>query len=119
MALAAVIPPEFQGVALYAGIAVILAIIGWGPAGPPRCAARCCSSARWSTWWALGASPARVIGKYIVPNASSHIIVMATLYVPEYLLVSPCSPSTSWATPSATPSKPATRNRAGVAFRAP
>ena len=31
--------------------------------------------------------PARVIGKYIVPNASSHIIVMATLYVPEYLLV--------------------------------
>ena len=30
MALAAVIPPEFQGVALYAGMAVILAIIGWG-----------------------------------------------------------------------------------------
>ena len=36
---------------------------------------------------ALGSSAARVIGKYIVPNASSHIIVMATLYVPEYLLV--------------------------------
>ena len=36
---------------------------------------------------ALGASAARVIGRYIVPNASSHIIVMATLYVPEYLLV--------------------------------
>ena len=36
---------------------------------------------------ALGASAARVIGKYIVPNASSHIIFMATLYVPEYLLV--------------------------------
>ena len=35
----------------------------------------------------LGASPARVIGKYIVPNASSLMIVMATLYVPEYLLV--------------------------------
>ena len=30
MARAAVIPPEFQGVALYAGMAVILAIIGWG-----------------------------------------------------------------------------------------
>ena len=89
MALAAVIPPEFQGVALYAGMAVILAIIGWG---------RLARQVRGKVLQlrqmeyvvgarALGASPWRVIGKYIVPNASSHIIVMATLYVPEYLLV--------------------------------
>ena len=89
MALAAVIPPEFQGVALYAGMAVILAIIGWG---------RLARQVRGKVLQlrqmeyvvgarALGASAARVIGRYIVPNASSHIIVMATLYVPEYLLV--------------------------------
>ena len=89
MALAAVIPPEYQGVALYAVMAVILAIIGWG---------RLARQVRGKVLQlrqmeyvvgarALGASPWRVIGKYIVPNASSHIIVMATLYVPEYLLV--------------------------------
>ena len=75
--------------ALYAGMAVILAIIGWG---------RLARQVRGKVLQlrqmeyvvgarALSASPARVIGKYIVPNASSHIIVMATLYVPEYLLV--------------------------------
>lgn len=88
MALAAAVPPTWSPIAVYFGITVILAFIGWtGLAREIRgkvltlreedyvMAARC-----------LGASDRRLMLRHLLPGCSSHIIVVATLAIPSMIL---------------------------------
>lgn len=88
MALAATLPAELDPFARYLGITVILALVGW--AGLARqirgkslalkeeeyiLAALASGSGTWS-----------VLVRHLVPNCFSHIIVVATLGIPGYIL---------------------------------
>jgi peptide/nickel transport system permease protein len=88
LALAATLPPEMDPFARYMGITIVLAIVGW--AGLARqirgktlalkeedfvMAARASGSSTWT-----------ILTRHLVPNCFSHIIVVATLSIPGYIL---------------------------------
>ncbi len=107
MALSAVLPADWPSHLVFMGIVTVLALIGWG--GLAReirgktlslreadfvLAARVC-----------GAGDARIIFRHLLPSMISHIIVIATLAIPIFILgestlsflglgIKP--PSTSW-----------------------
>jgi peptide/nickel transport system permease protein len=78
-----------QGAATYAAMAGILAIIGWGQlARQVRGRVLQLRSAEYVlAAQALGASPWRIIVRHLVPNLVSIIVVVASVSIPEYLLV--------------------------------
>jgi peptide/nickel transport system permease protein len=88
MALAATLPAEIDPVQRYLGITVVLALVGW--AGLARqirgkslaikeeefiMAAQASGSSTWS-----------ILVRHLIPNSFSHIIVVATLGIPGYIL---------------------------------
>ncbi len=88
MALAATLPAELDPFVRYLGITVVLALVGW--AGLARqirgkslalkeeefvMAARASGSSTWS-----------ILVRHLIPNSFSHIIVVATLSIPGYIL---------------------------------
>ncbi|QMV02911.1 ABC transporter permease subunit [Devosia sp. D6-9] len=89
MALAAVIPLGSQGAATYAAMAAILAVIGWGQlARQIRGRVLQLRSAEYVlAAQALGGSSWRIITRHLVPNLISVIVVVASVSIPEYLLV--------------------------------
>ncbi len=90
-ALAAALPPisaTFTGVHRYFLITVILSLIGWtGLARQLRAKVMAYRSADFvQAALAAGASDARIIFVYMMPNAASHIIVVAALAIPGMIL---------------------------------
>lgn len=88
MALAAAIPPTWPPEWVYAGIVVVLAFINW--TGLAREVRGLVLSLKQRDYVhaaeASGASTARIVGRHMIPNMSSHIIVTATLAVPGTIL---------------------------------
>ena len=88
MALSAILPVTWSPVAVYLGITVILALLDWpGLARAVRSKLLAlreedfCLAAQ-----LMGASPARVIFRHLLPSFSSHLIASATLSIPGMIL---------------------------------
>jgi peptide/nickel transport system permease protein len=88
MALSAALPVSWSPVLVYFGITVILGLLDWpGLARAVRSKLLAlreedyCTAAR-----LMGASPARIIGRHLLPNFMSHLIASATLSIPSMIL---------------------------------
>lgn len=88
MALSAALPVTWNPIYIYFGITVILGLIDWtGLARAVR--ARVLSLREEDFAMAarlMGASPARIIGRHLVPSFMSHLIASATLSIPSMIL---------------------------------
>ena len=107
IALRAVFPIDLPSQQVYLGIVAILAFIGW--AGLARVIRGLVLSIKRNEFVlaaeALGMSRLRIIGRHILPNTMSFVIVAATVSVPGYILgevvlsflgVGVQEPSASW-----------------------
>jgi len=88
MALSAVLPVTWSPVLIYFGITGILALLDWtGLARAVRSKLLAlreedyCTAAR-----LMGARPARIIGRHLLPGFMSHLIASATLSIPGMIL---------------------------------
>lgn len=88
MALAAIIPKEWPSSYVYLGIVIIFGLISWtGLARELR--GKVLAIKRSDYIYAAqitGAGTSRIIFKHIIPNVSSHIIVIATLSIPMMII---------------------------------
>ena len=88
MALAAALPREWNPLQMYFAITLILSIIGWG--GLARQLRGKVMAFREIEFVlaarSLGASDWRIISHHLLPNCTSHIIVVATLAIPGMIL---------------------------------
>ena len=88
IALRALFPTNLPSQQVYLGIVVILAFIGW--AGLARIIRGMVLSIRRQEYVAaaeaLGMSRLRVIGRHILPNTLSFVIVAATISIPGFIL---------------------------------
>ena len=88
MALSAALPVTWDPRLIYFGITLILALLDW------PCIARAVRSKlfalREEDYVAaaemMGAKPARIIGRHLVPNFTSHLIASASLSIPSMIL---------------------------------
>ncbi len=87
-ALAAALPPDWSTVKRYFAISVILSLVGWtGLARQVRAKVLAYREMDYtSAARAAGASDRRIIFVHMLPNALSHIIVVATLAIPGMIL---------------------------------
>jgi peptide/nickel transport system permease protein len=88
MALSAILPVTWSPILIYFGITVILGLIDWtGLARAVRSKLLAlreeefCMAAQ-----LMGASPARIIGRHLMPGFMSHLIASATLSIPSMIL---------------------------------
>jgi peptide/nickel transport system permease protein len=88
MALSAILPVTWSPVLIYFGITLILGMIDWTHLGravrSKLLALReedFCTAAM-----LMGASPARIIGRHLLPSFMSHLIASATLTIPSMIL---------------------------------
>ena len=88
MALSAILPVTWSPILVYFGITVILGLIEWTHLGravrSKLLALReedFCTAAM-----LMGATPARIIGRHLLPSFMSHLIATATLTVPSMVL---------------------------------
>jgi peptide/nickel transport system permease protein len=88
MALATVIPASWPSSYVYLGIIAVLSFIGWaGLARVVRGQVLAIREVDYVTAaGALGASRFRIIGRHILPNLTSYLIVSATLALPGYII---------------------------------
>jgi len=88
MALSAAVPPNWPPVAVYFGVTVVLATLGW--TGLARVVRGKLLQLRAEDYVMaaefLGASEARVIGRHMLPGMTSYFIVHLTLAVPGMIL---------------------------------
>lgn len=88
MALSASLPPSWSSIRVYFGIVIILALLGW--VGLGRAVRAKIIAYREEDYVmaarSIGASDLRIILRHLMPGATSHIIVSATLRVPAMLL---------------------------------
>jgi peptide/nickel transport system permease protein len=88
MALAAIIPKDWPSTYVYLGIVIIFGFISWtGLARELR--GKVLAIRRSDYIYAAeisGASTGRIIFRHIIPNVSSHIIVIATLSIPMMII---------------------------------
>lgn len=86
--LSSLLPAGMSGAQRFALVTVILALIGW--AGLARVIRGMVLSVKNEDYVisarAAGASPLRIITKYILPQTMSYVIVAVTLGVPSYIL---------------------------------
>jgi len=87
-AFAAALPPDWSSIKRYFAISVILSLVGWtGLARQVRAKVLAYREMDYtSAARAAGASDWRIIFVHMLPNALSHIIVVATLAVPGMIL---------------------------------
>ncbi|HEY65068.1 MAG TPA: ABC transporter permease [Caldilineae bacterium] len=87
-ALAAALPPDWSTVKRYFAISLILSLVGWtGLARQVRAKVLAYREMDYtSAARAAGASDWRIIFVHMLPNALSHIIVVATLSIPGMIL---------------------------------
>jgi peptide/nickel transport system permease protein len=88
MALSAILPVTWSPILVYFGITLILGMIEWTHLGravrSKLLALReedFCTAAM-----LMGASPARIIGRHLLPSFMSHLIASATLTIPSMIL---------------------------------
>lgn len=88
MALSAVLPVNWSPILIFFGITVILAMLDW--TGLARAVRSKLLSLREEDYCAaaelMGAKPARIIGRHLLPGFMSHLIASATLSVPSMIL---------------------------------
>jgi peptide/nickel transport system permease protein len=88
MALSAIIPPEWPSYLVFMGIVLVLALVGWG--GLAREIRGKTLSIRESDFVlaarVCGAKDTRVLFRHLLPSMASHIIVIATLAIPGFIL---------------------------------
>jgi peptide/nickel transport system permease protein len=88
MTLSAAMPITWSPIVVYLGITLILGLLDWpGLARAVRSKLLAlreedfCAAAR-----LMGARPARIIGRHLLPNFMSHLIASATLSIPSMIL---------------------------------
>ncbi|MCI0437208.1 MAG: ABC transporter permease, partial [Gemmatimonadetes bacterium] len=88
MALSAALPARWEPLLVYFGITIILGVIDWtGLARSVRGKLLALREEDFATAAMLmGASPAYVIRKHLLPSFTSHLIVSATLSIPHMIL---------------------------------
>jgi peptide/nickel transport system permease protein len=88
MALSAALPVTWSPILIYFGITIILGLLDWpGLARAVRSKLLALREEDFATAAVLmGASPARVIRKHLLPSFASHLIASATLSVPAMIL---------------------------------
>ena len=88
LALSAALPLTWSPIAVYFGITLILALLDWpGLARAVRSKLLQLREEDYCTAAQLmGASPARIIGRHLLPNFMSHLIASATLSIPSMIL---------------------------------
>src|SRR3546814_283843 len=88
MALSAALPPNWSPLVIYFGITIILGLVDW--TGLARAVRSKLLSLREEDFCTaaelMGASPARVIGRHLLPSFASHLIASATLSIPSMIL---------------------------------
>ncbi len=88
MALSAAMPVNWSPVLVYFGITIILGLLDWP--GLARAVRSKLLALREEDFAAaavlMGASPARVIGRHLLPSFTSHLIASLTLSVPSMIL---------------------------------
>ncbi len=88
LALAAIMPVTWSPILVYFGITVILGLLEW--TGLARAVRSKLLSLREEDYVLaarlLGASPARIIGRHLVPGFMSHLIASATITIPTMIL---------------------------------
>jgi peptide/nickel transport system permease protein len=88
MALSAVLPVTWSPLLVYFGITVILGLIEWTHLA--RAVRSKLLSLREEDFCTaavlMGASPARIIGRHLLPSFMSHLIASATLIIPSMIL---------------------------------
>jgi peptide/nickel transport system permease protein len=88
MALSAALPVTWDPRIIYFGITIILALLGWPSIA--RAVRSKLFALREEDYVAaaemMGASPARVIGRHLLPNFTSHLIASASLAIPSMIL---------------------------------
>ena len=88
MALSAALPVDWSPILVYFGITIILGLLDWpGLARAVRSKLLALREEDFATAAVLmGASPARVIRKHLLPSFASHLIASATLSIPAMIL---------------------------------
>ena len=88
MALSAALPVNWSPILVYFGITIILGLLDWpGLARAVRSKLLALREEDFATAAVLmGASPARVIRRHLLPSFTSHLIASATLSVPAMIL---------------------------------
>ncbi|HEX4926961.1 MAG TPA: ABC transporter permease, partial [Burkholderiales bacterium] len=88
MALSAALPITWSPILVYFGITIILGLLDWpGLARAVRSKLLALREEDFATAAVLmGASPARVIRKHLLPSFASHLIASATLSIPAMIL---------------------------------
>jgi len=88
MALSAALPVTWSPIGVFFGITIILALLDWpGLARAVRSKLLALREEDFATAATLmGASPARVIARHLLPNFMSHIIASLTLSIPSMIL---------------------------------
>jgi peptide/nickel transport system permease protein len=88
MALSAALPVTWSPIGVFLGITVILGLVDWtGLARAVRSKLLALREEDFATAAVLmGARPARVIGRHLLPNFMSHLIASATLSIPSMIL---------------------------------
>lgn len=88
MALSAALPVTWSPILVYFGITIILGLLDWP--GLARAVRSKLLSLREEDFCTaaelMGASPARVIGRHLLPSFASHLIASATLSIPSMIL---------------------------------
>ncbi|MEM7169133.1 MAG: ABC transporter permease [Pseudomonadota bacterium] len=88
MTLSALLPPTWSPIGVFVGISVILGLLDWpGLARAVRSKILSLREEDFTTAAQLmGASPARIIGRHLLPSFTSHLIASATLAIPAMIL---------------------------------
>jgi len=88
LALSAALPVTWSPLLIYFGITIILALLDWPSLG--RAVRSKLLSLREEDYAAaaamMGATPARIIGRHLLPGFMSHLIASATLSIPSMIL---------------------------------
>jgi peptide/nickel transport system permease protein len=88
MTLSALLPPTWSPIGVFFGISIILGFLDWP--GLARAVRSKILSLREEDFCAaaqlMGASPARIIGRHLLPSFTSHLIASATLAIPAMIL---------------------------------
>ncbi len=88
LALAAIMPVTWSPIAIYFAITVILGLLDW--TGLARAVRSKLLSLREEDYvlaaQLMGAKPARIIGRHLVPGFMSHLIATATISIPTMIL---------------------------------
>lgn len=88
LALAAFLPADMSPVVLLLGVALVLSVVSWGNVARQvrgkTLAAR--ESGYVKAAISMGASTPRILFRHILPSLNSHLIVLATLTIPQTIL---------------------------------